>query len=147
MTQGDAVPASLSQVRGYDTCGNDITSSVKINGSVNPYQPGVYTITYSVMDALGRSASGSVNVTVEAPPQESSAEESSGEESVPEDSGTEESSVEESVPEESSKEPEHEESTPEETSIEESSQETSAEEQGSGRTEASGTSSEASVQE
>lgn len=56
-----------SNVTAADTCGNDITSSVTVNGSFDINTPGSYPVTFSVTDLLGRSASVSVVLTVTAP--------------------------------------------------------------------------------
>ena len=117
--QGDSVPDLLSGVRGYDTCGNDKTSSVQVNGSVNPYQIGTYQITYSLTDVLGRTGTVTAYVYVVAPEESSQPEESSTpeESSQPEESSTPEESSqpeESSTPEESSQPEES--STPEESS-------------------------------
>ena len=68
-----AVPRVLSygkkwegnaKVKAYDSCGNDISSSVHVSGSVKRKKLGKYTLTYSVSDALGRSAQAQVVVEV-----------------------------------------------------------------------------------
>lgn len=41
-------------VRAYDTCCNDITDKLEIEGNVNLDIPGEYVVTYSVTDLLGR---------------------------------------------------------------------------------------------
>ena len=54
----------LSTIKATDTCGNDITSSVKITGTVDFKQSGTYHVRYSVTDLLNRSASLDVIVKV-----------------------------------------------------------------------------------
>lgn len=51
-------------VKAYDTCGNDISSRVIISGKVNTKKLGRYSVSFSVTDALGRSASQVVSVEV-----------------------------------------------------------------------------------
>ena len=51
-------------VRAYDTCGNDITDKLVVEGNVNLDIPGEYLITYSVTDLLGRTAECQVIYTV-----------------------------------------------------------------------------------
>ncbi len=40
-----------------DTCGNDITEKVEISGKVDCYTPGRYPVTFTVTDAVGKTAS------------------------------------------------------------------------------------------
>ncbi|MBQ3584128.1 MAG: L,D-transpeptidase family protein [Lachnospiraceae bacterium] len=54
----------LSIIKATDTCGNDISSSVSINGSYDKNTPGTYVITYSVTDLLGRSASKTITIKI-----------------------------------------------------------------------------------
>ncbi len=54
----------LSTVKATDTCGNDITSTVTITGTVDFKQSGTYHIRYSVTDLLNRSASLDVVVKI-----------------------------------------------------------------------------------
>ncbi len=54
----------LEGVTAVDTCGNDITKDIKVTGSVNYNATGIYNITYSVTDILGRSAQKTVTYTV-----------------------------------------------------------------------------------
>lgn len=54
----------LEGVTAVDTCGNDITKDIKVTGSVNYNATGIYNITYSVTDILGRSAQKMVTYTV-----------------------------------------------------------------------------------
>lgn len=63
------IPAGSSydirnNVTAADTCGNDITSSIMVNGSYDINTPGSYPVTFSVTDLLGRSASVSIILTV-----------------------------------------------------------------------------------
>lgn len=44
-------------IAAFDTCGNDITGKVEISGEVNSYQPGNYSISFTVTDAVGKTAS------------------------------------------------------------------------------------------
>lgn len=48
----------------YDSLGNNITDQMTVNGSVNVKKLGSYNITYSITDALGRSASSTVTFKV-----------------------------------------------------------------------------------
>lgn len=54
----------LNGVTAIDTCGNDITDDIEINGSVNNNVTGTYSITYSVTDLLGRTAETKITVKV-----------------------------------------------------------------------------------
>ncbi len=54
-------------VTATDTCGNDITSSIMVNGSYDINTPGSYPVTFSVTDLLGRSATVTIILTVTAP--------------------------------------------------------------------------------
>lgn len=47
-----------------DTCGNDISSQVKIDTNLNPFQPGSYEVNYFVEDAAGKTASATVKYNV-----------------------------------------------------------------------------------
>lgn len=52
-------------VTAVDTCGNDITDKMKLSGSYDVGIPGAYTITYSVTDAIGSSATETITLIVE----------------------------------------------------------------------------------
>lgn len=52
-------------ITAVDTCGNDVTSKIETTGNVNPNRAGVYRVTYTVTDALHRSAREDITVTVE----------------------------------------------------------------------------------
>lgn len=54
----------LNNVTATDTCGNDITSSIMVNGFYDVNTAGNYPVTFSVTDLLGRTASVSVTLTV-----------------------------------------------------------------------------------
>lgn len=54
-----------SGVTAVDTCGNDITDKMKLSGSYDVGVPGAYTITYSVTDAIGSSATETITLIVE----------------------------------------------------------------------------------
>lgn len=54
----------------YDTCGNDITDLVIVEGDIDVNVPGDYTITYRVEDAIASKASLTVTYTVEKPDSE-----------------------------------------------------------------------------
>lgn len=56
----------LSNATAIDTCGNNISSSIKISGTVDKNKEGTYKITYSVTDLLGKSATITVSVKVTA---------------------------------------------------------------------------------
>ena len=60
---GEYTPAE--GVTATDTCGNDITDKIKVEGNVVPDRAGVYKVTYIVTDALNRSAEETVTITVE----------------------------------------------------------------------------------
>ena len=51
-------------VKAVDTCGSDITAKMEITGNVVTSRPGRYKVTYSVTDALNRSQSVNVWITV-----------------------------------------------------------------------------------
>ena len=51
-------------VKAVDTCGSDITEKMEITGNVVTSRPGRYKVTYSVTDALNRSQSVNVWITV-----------------------------------------------------------------------------------
>lgn len=54
---------SVLGIKGYDTCGNDVTDKVKIEG-LDVHRTGVYTVKLNLTDAIGRKAA-EVTVTVE----------------------------------------------------------------------------------
>lgn len=54
----------MAGIKAYDTCGNDITEDVVVEGEVDVNIPGYYTVTYTVTDLLGRTAEVSVVYTV-----------------------------------------------------------------------------------
>lgn len=54
----------LNMIKAKDTCGNDVTSTVKISGDYNLNVPGSYQLTFNVTDLLGRSATKSIILTV-----------------------------------------------------------------------------------
>lgn len=56
---------ALDGVKATDTCSNDVTSRLKVTGNVVTSRPGAYRVTYSVTDALHRTASVDITVTVE----------------------------------------------------------------------------------
>ena len=47
-----------------DNCDGDITDRVKVTGGIDPYLPGSYTISYTVEDSYGNTATASRTVTV-----------------------------------------------------------------------------------
>lgn len=51
-------------IKAFDTCNNDITESIRITGNVLTSRPGKYKLTYSVTDALHRTNSADIWVTV-----------------------------------------------------------------------------------
>lgn len=55
--------ADLLGIKGYDTCGNDVTEKVKIEG-LDVHKTGTYTVKLNLTDAIGRQAE-EVIVTVE----------------------------------------------------------------------------------
>ena len=52
-------------VTATDTCGNDITKKIAVTGNVDADRAGTYRVTYTVTDALHRTAKEDVTVTVE----------------------------------------------------------------------------------
>lgn len=54
----------MEGIKAYDTCGNDITEDVVVEGTVDINMPGYYTVKYTVTDLLGKSAELSVIYTV-----------------------------------------------------------------------------------
>lgn len=54
----------LSIVVAYDTCGNNISDRIMINGNLDAYTEGVYEINYQVTDLLGRKAEKTITITV-----------------------------------------------------------------------------------
>lgn len=54
----------LEGIKAYDTCGNDITEDIVVEGTVDLTMPGEYVVTYSVIDLLGRTAECTVIYTV-----------------------------------------------------------------------------------
>lgn len=55
---------ALTGVTAVDTCGNDITSDIEVIGNVVTSRKGQYKVTYSVTDALKRTNSVTITVTV-----------------------------------------------------------------------------------
>lgn len=54
----------LNMIKAKDTCGNDVTSTVKISGDYNLTVPGSYQVTFNVTDLLGRSVAKTIILTV-----------------------------------------------------------------------------------
>lgn len=54
----------MDGITAVDTCGNDITEDIIVEGTVDIDVPGVYTVTYSVEDVLGRKDEVTVEITV-----------------------------------------------------------------------------------
>lgn len=54
----------LKHISAEDTCGNDISQNVKITGNYDLNKPGIYTVTYTVTDILGKTTSVSALITV-----------------------------------------------------------------------------------
>lgn len=54
----------LNMIKAKDTCGNDVTSTVKISGDYNLTVPGSYQVIFNVTDLLGRSAAKTIILTV-----------------------------------------------------------------------------------
>lgn len=54
----------LDIVTAYDTCGNDISDRIIINGSVDIFTEGIYEIYYEVTDLLGRKVQKVINISV-----------------------------------------------------------------------------------
>ena len=54
----------LEGVKAYDSCGNEISSKIKVTTNLDLTTAGEYTVEYSVTDALGRTASQSATVLV-----------------------------------------------------------------------------------
>ncbi len=51
-------------IKAFDTCNNDITEQMRITGNIVTSRPGKYKVTYSVTDALHRTGSADIWVTV-----------------------------------------------------------------------------------
>ena len=66
INQGDSFNNSMLKAKAIDANGNDITSRIKYEGSVNVNAPGNYTITLTVSDEFKTSNSCKVQVTVKA---------------------------------------------------------------------------------
>lgn len=64
ITAGDAYDMK-SGVTATDTCGNDVTDKMEIIGNVKNDVPGTYRVSYRITDALHRTASSDIMVTVE----------------------------------------------------------------------------------
>ena len=114
----------LSYFTILDTCGNDASNIVKINGTYDLNKAGQYNITLSVTDALNRTASMNVKVTItsskydEKPSEEVTSEESTTETTVtPEETTTNQEET--TTKEETTTN--QEETTPEKNTTEESS--------------------------
>lgn len=56
---------ALTGVTAVDTCGNDISSEIKVVGNVVTTRKGKYKVTYSVSDVLKRTSSVTITVTVQ----------------------------------------------------------------------------------
>lgn len=54
----------LRGVSAVDTCGNDITKSIRLTGQVDTNRIGVYRLTYRVQDALRRTAKKTIEIRV-----------------------------------------------------------------------------------
>lgn len=54
----------LKHITAVDTCGNDISKKVGLTGNYDLSKPGIYTITYTVTDLLGKTTSVSAYLTV-----------------------------------------------------------------------------------
>lgn len=61
-TNGSFFP--LGAVTAVDTCSNDITKKISVTGNVVTSRPGKYKVTYTVEDALHRTAKKNITVTV-----------------------------------------------------------------------------------
>lgn len=55
---------ALDGVTATDTAGNDATSKLKVSGKVNTSKSGTYQIIYKITDAIGRTATKKVKITV-----------------------------------------------------------------------------------
>lgn len=55
----------LKGITAKSSLGEDITAQIQVKGTVDPYTPGDYTITYSVSDSLSRTETKSIKITVE----------------------------------------------------------------------------------
>ena len=69
--KGDAVQQMTARTdyqdpgfRAADSLGNDLTEHVQVEGEVIPYEPGEYTLSYTITNALGQSVSVTRTVTV-----------------------------------------------------------------------------------
>lgn len=64
-----------SGITAYDTCGN-VMDYISVESDIDPSTPGTYTVTYSIVDVLGRSAAAETTVTVVAAETSQPAEDS-----------------------------------------------------------------------
>ncbi|MFR3484221.1 MAG: immunoglobulin-like domain-containing protein [Clostridia bacterium] len=55
----------MSGVKGLDKCGNDITDSVEVSGLVDANTLGTYSVTYTVTDITGSTATAQATFTVQ----------------------------------------------------------------------------------
>ncbi len=59
----------MKGIKAKSSLGTDITKRLTIDGKVDKYSAGTYEITYSVLDALGRTCSKTVTITVQNNPE------------------------------------------------------------------------------
>ena len=64
IVKGASVDTILSQFKATDTCGNDISSKMTIEGNYNLNITGKYTVTIKVTDAIGSSATTTATISV-----------------------------------------------------------------------------------
>ncbi len=54
----------MEGITAVDSCGNDVTDKVVVEGEYNTSIPGYYTVTYKITDAIGRSDEKTVTITI-----------------------------------------------------------------------------------
>ncbi len=69
VTVGTKVEGLLSNFTAKDTCGNDISDKITIEGNYNLNIVGKYTVTVNVVDAIGSKASMTVSLIVSSVPE------------------------------------------------------------------------------
>ena len=84
VTVGTKVEGLLSNFTAKDTCGNDISNKITIEGNYNLNIVGKYTLTVYVVDAIGSKASMTVSLIVSSVPETTTAAETTTDEATPE---------------------------------------------------------------
>lgn len=84
VTVGTKVEGLLSNFTAKDTCGNDISDKITIEGNYNLNIVGKYTVTVNVVDAIGSKASMTVSLIVSSVPETTTAAETTTDEATTE---------------------------------------------------------------